>query len=177
MKGHSSMFQLDLKMTRIFICFFNVLLKSAFKLISCFLHDQLNSHAHTSILTNQLGMLRNHYITICGLAFMEILPLPQWFPSLHLLRHHLGLICLHYLFLEDNPWILLMWSPSAHLCLRVFPQYWHDTGSVVDWRCCILTWRTAASFSLTVLEHTRQRNPPPSTSSTWAVTISKMIVS
>ena len=64
------MFQLDLKMIRIFICFFNVLLKSAFKLISCFLHDQLNSHAHTSILTNQLGMLRNHYITICWLAFM-----------------------------------------------------------------------------------------------------------
>ena len=67
---HYMYVSINLKMIRIFISFFTVLLKSAIKLISCFLHDQLNSHAHTSILTNQLGMLRNHYITICGLAFM-----------------------------------------------------------------------------------------------------------
>ena len=54
------------------ILFFYVLLKSAIKLISCFLHDQLNSHVHTSILTNQLRMLRNHYIIICGPAFMYV---------------------------------------------------------------------------------------------------------
>ena len=64
------MFKSDLKIIRIHNCFFNVLLKSVIKLTSCFLYDQLNSQANTSILTNQLEMLRNHYITICGPAFM-----------------------------------------------------------------------------------------------------------